>query len=303
MFCYFASKRKGIFEYFTVYQKNHHICEAKMTQHDKHQYYFEKYLRNEMPVDERKAFEQQLSEDAPLRMAYEYYKLNRQQLLKDLIEEHKLTRNDSRLNKLIFLFISLTGITLTFFYFTQKKDTISTTDTEKNSNIFVRYIPFLNWENRTEKKEMKVVQAIKDSAILDDIDEVLIIDTLEPSTNQEERLASDDFIIDTFVTVIDKATFDFLTAEQHQKDSLQLDSIMLSKPILKPIKDKRQKLLVEFWKSPVNYTGYLYAENKLVLYGLEPNTVVYIYKWNNELYAAINDLHLLLTEKNNFTRF
>jgi hypothetical protein len=76
-----SSKRAVSDNYFTSYHKLCNICEGDMTQHDKHQYYFEKYLRGEMPHDEREAFDEKLAADAALRMAFEYYKLNRQQLL------------------------------------------------------------------------------------------------------------------------------------------------------------------------------------------------------------------------------
>src|SRR6478735_3428497 len=109
---YFCTKRTVSDNYFTFYHKLCNICGGNMTQHDKHQYYFEKYLRNDMPEDEREVFEQKLAADASLRMAFEYYKLNRQKLLEQLIEEHQLSRRDNRLNKLIFLLISLTGIVL-----------------------------------------------------------------------------------------------------------------------------------------------------------------------------------------------
>src|SRR6478609_6650198 len=130
-----------------------------MSQHDKHQYYFEKYLRNEMPQEDRSAFDEKLAEDASLRMAFEYYRLNRDTLLADLIKEHKLTRRDNRFNKLIFLLISLTGIALTFNYFVYRQPTSSTNPQPSKGNIFVRYIPFLNKETKPEPKSNTPVAA------------------------------------------------------------------------------------------------------------------------------------------------
>lgn len=266
-----------------------------MIQHDKHQYYFEKYLRQEMSQEEVRAFESKLQEDAPLRLAFEYYRLNRSELLKDLIEEHKLKRRDNRLNQLFFLLISLTGIALVFNYYMYRKN--GTSDQTKEQSVLVKYIPFLNWENRSDKKtnRSEVHSAETDSTAESALEEPPA--PLEPSVNGDERLASDQFIRDTFIMVVDELA---ATRILHP-DSVLADST--DKLIPPMVKSRPQKLLVEFWESPLQYKGYLFANQKLVIYGMSPEIPLVIFKNGEELKAAWPEKTILLTELPNFIPF
>jgi hypothetical protein len=271
-----------------------------MTQHDKHQYYFEKYLRNDMPEDERAAFEQKLEEDASLRMAFEYYKLNRQKLLEQLIEEHRLTRKDNRFNKLIFLLISLTGIVLVASHFVNKPSNKDGQHADKQPNIIVRYIPFLNWENRAEKKGEEAPATkpvVSQPKVVEHEDS---IETLEPSLDRNERLSSDEFKGDTFVTIWDKNFFEKWMVYKKQNDTLAADSLMKKAGF---VKDKSRKLLVEFWESPVSYRGYLFNENKLVVYGLPYPTGIYMYKAQDTAVVVLPNGRFSLIDQPKFIRF
>jgi len=274
-------------------------------EHEKHQYYFEKHLRNEMAEDERLAFDEKLSADASLRLAFEYYKLNRQKLLEQLIEEHNLIKKDTRLNKFIFLFISLTGMLLTFNYFVSKNELLALNKIdEKPKNIFVRYIPFMNWGNRLEKKP-KIEKSENEPEVLATIGEVKEdekVERLDPSIDGNERLASDLFIADTFISVCEKKWIDqYITYKNNLLDSTLFDSILV-KPIL-PAKDKNKTLLVEFWKSPFDYQGYLYQGNKLILYGIAFPTDVYIYAKSDTLKAILPKHKFSIIEQPNFNAF
>jgi hypothetical protein len=271
-----------------------------MSQHDKHQYFFEKYLRNDMPAEERVVFEQKLEGDASLRMAFEYYKLNRQKLLEQLIEEHQLTKKDGRLNKLIFLLISLTGIILVASHFLNKPAGKDESAAGKHPNIIVRYIPFLNWENRSDKKAEDVASRPKIAPPKTNETETPI-ETLEPSLDRNERLASDEFLGDTFVTIWEKNYFDKWVA-QRQNDSLGTDSLV-KKTITNPSRDKTKKILVEFWESPVSYKGYLFTENKLVVYGLPFPVTVVMYKSQDTTVVVLPNGKFSLIDLPNFIRF
>lgn len=268
-----------------------------MTHHDKHQYYFEKYLRNDMPEEEREVFEQKLADDAALRMAFEYYKLNRQKLLEQLIEEHQLSRRDNRLNKLIFLLISLTGIVLVLSHFLNKNEAKGNKEANKNQNIFVRYIPFLNWENRSDKKAAEPVRRTAPAVHPKDTDDS--IETLEPSLDRNDRLSSDKFMGDTFVTIWEKYYFDKWVVQKKQNDSLAMDSLVRKAGS----KDKTKKLLVEFWSSPLNYRGFLFNENKLVVYGLPYPCAIYIYKDQDSAVVVLPNGRFTLIDQPKFIQF
>lgn len=276
-----------------------------MINHDKHQYYFEKFLREEMVAEERQAFEAKLKEDVSLRMAFEYYKLNRQALLQQLIDDHKLLRKDNRLNQLFFLLISLTGIAITVNYFVYKNSPNSNPTQEKPSNIFVRYIPFLNWENRKEKKTETPIGLVKDSlsTIPSEIANNDQVENLEPSLDPNERLTSDKFLADSFVTIWDSESYQQWKQFELTKDSANTDSVyFIPMPNIKS-KEKAWPILVEYWESPFQYKGYLYQNNKLVLYGIPFQSQIIVYKSPNQLMVHTPMADFPLTEQTNFIPF
>ena len=62
---------------------------------------------------------------------------------------------------------------------------------------------------------------------------------------------------------------------------------------------KKEVLLIEFWKSPLNYHGYRMSANKLVIYGIEDNETPDFIFFNNSLYMDYTDnyYHLNNTEQ------
>lgn len=279
-----------------------------MSHHDKHLYHFEKYLRQEMTADERMAFDEKLSADPELKQAFAYYKSHRAKLLKELIAEHEETRKDNRFNKLLFLLISLTGIALAFNYYLYKNNEDKATEKAPAKNIFVRYIPFLNWDNQSDKIDsakvaVKIDSIQKKTFILTQEPTVEPIETIEPALRDEERSNTDHFLNDTFITIHEKTYIDqLLLWKQYRTDSAAGDSIAAVAQPAKP-KGKTNQLFVEFWQSPVGYKGYLFTGKKLILYGVETPFNVYIYKENNEIRALLPTGTIDLIAKPNFQPF
>lgn len=239
-----------------------------MIQHDKHQYYFEKFLRKEMTPEESDAFNEKLSADASLRLAFEYYKLNREKLLSDLMAEHAAIRKDNRLNKLIFLLISLTGISLTFAYYLNKSSQPSNGAAQPESKPFYMYIPFINWKQTTPSPSI-----IKTDSTPVANNKTDSLATIEPDLEDDARPLNDVFLGDTLMYVYDKQTV-FSWLERIDSFELQVkqltdSTVALAKPLLPKPKTKHPYFLVEFWQSPVGYKGYLLSENKIVVYGLD----------------------------------
>ncbi|MCU0441244.1 MAG: hypothetical protein MUE96_02510 [Bacteroidia bacterium] len=254
-----------------------------MIQHDKHQYYFEKYLRKEMTPEESDAFNEKLSADASLRLAFEYYKLNREKLLSDLMAEHAALRKDNRLNKLIFLLISLTGITLTFAYYLNKSSQPTNGAAQPESKPFYTYIPFINWKQPTPNPS--ITKTDSTTVVVNKTDS---LETIEPALEDDARPLNDVFLGDTLMYVYDKQTiFSWLA----RLDSINTQMVQLTdtnwvKPFLPKPKPKQPFYLVEFWQSPVGYKGYLVSENKIVVYGLDTP-----YKWTLYADTTLNVLY------------
>jgi hypothetical protein len=279
-----------------------------MSHHDKHLYHFEKYLRNEMTEDERLTFDEKLSADPELKQSFAYYKAHREKLLKELVAEHEETRKDNRFNRLLFALISLTGIALAFNYYIYSHSAGQSAENAPPKNIFVRYIPFLNWGNRSEKSDSVKTTRAKDSLSIQPIlmtpePETEKIETIEPALRDDERSMTDIFLNDTFISIYDKSFIEQLLAwKQYRTDSAEGDSVAVVAQPLKP-KGKNPQLFVEFWQSPVGYKGYLFTGKKLILYGVEIPSDIYLYKENNEIHAMLPSGTLDLVIKPNFQPF
>lgn len=240
-----------------------------------------------MSYHERMAFDEKLSEDASLKEAFSFYKDHRMAMLQDLIEEHRLTRRDTRFNKLIFLLISLTGIALTVNYYYLHKENTNAPPApveQKHRKPFYTYIPFVNWEKRAEKTEIKK-DSLKKAPVVAPVAEAketaMVI--LEPSAMDEERSENDVFLTDSFVLIHDKAYIQMLlSAKKANMDTALADSV-ITIPKAKN-KDKNNQLFVEFWQSPVQYRGYRFNGKKLILYGIEHPYEIYVYKDDNVIY-------------------
>jgi hypothetical protein len=280
-----------------------------MIPHDKHQYYFEKYLRNEMSYHERMAFDEKMAEDASLKEGFEFYKSHRIAMLHDLLDEHRMNRRDTRFNRLIFLLISLTGIALTFNYYYHYKDTKdSSLATEKRERKpLYTYIPFVNWEKRSEKGDAKKDNAGKTDTVVimvpADENKEESVEMLEPSTKDEERSANDVFLTDSFITLYDQPYIRQLIAA---KKTVSGDTTAQEPETISAkskSRDKSGQLFVEFWQSPVKYKGYKFNGKKLILYGIELPYEIYVYKDDNAVFLIHPFGETELTEQSNFQTF
>ena len=160
----------------------------------------------------------------------------------------------------------------------------------------------MNWEKRIEKKNItsKFIHLDSNTFQNDTIAEA--IDTLVPSTDRNERLLSDQFIADTFINIWEKSFFDQWIIQNELLASSTSDSIEPKIMSVNP-KENTSKLLVEYWKSPVSYRGYLFVENKLVIYGIPFSTILYVYKDRNIYVMVLPTGSFQLTEQTNFIPF
>ncbi|MBL7889300.1 MAG: hypothetical protein JNL24_07085 [Bacteroidia bacterium] len=73
------------------------------------------------------------------------------------------------------------------------------------------------------------------------------------------------------------------------------------------IKDDRmngkQMFNVEFWTSPLNYRGYKMSKYKIVLYGVDPNDVIKLYRIDEMIYLKNNAIVYELSPTGDFTSY
>lgn len=125
------------------------------------------------------------------------------------------------------------------------------------------------------------------------IEDSLLISVLEDTTIQME----DDFVIrrEKLLKTI-RIPIDFIGAIEEDKDTL-LKEMMGIKEV------KITEFQVEFWESPLNFSGYKLSKKKLVLYGLSPQFEYSILKNKDRLYLSYQDIYYVLNETQEFSPF
>jgi hypothetical protein len=80
----------------------------------------------------------------------------------------------------------------------------------------------------------------------------------------------------------------------------QNDSLSYPDSLYQEVSDirtnERTKYKIQFWESPVNYSGYKMANNNVVVYGLEPADSLRIIKWSDEMFLDYQGTYYHLNE-------
>lgn len=291
-----------------------------MSSHEKHQYYYEKYLRNEMSDMERHTFEEKMSEDESFRRSFNHYKSNRKEFLAELLEEDDLeAKRRWGLNSWLYLIISVTGIALAMYYYSSKNDAIQASNikTDNSWQIFKR-IPFLREKTEFNKQEpSKNIKTPSDTKlpITELVDTAELNGYIEPAigydkeeTAEDVGIESDIMTLDSFITAYEKSYFELrLKAIKEETDSIIVDSMMHRLAIKSASRNAQQSkpitVYVEFWRSPVNFKGYKFNGKKLVIYGIASPNEVYLLHNEDEFILHSHKYEFTLTPDNNFHKF
>lgn len=254
-------------------------------QHDKHQYFFEKFLRNEMKPEEAKLFKLRLENDLAFREDFEFYFRNRQTILEDGLAEYDepelLIKKPERWGWL-YAAISILCIVLIVDYFLSVKYNQKLNSSKQRTtlierlNIFKGKRPILTPNNSG-------LTINRDSIILANKTVKTNLDNkLNPSVEGEtipyleddhDAIKGDYFVSDTLFGVIEKEEVDSKLGKLRvQTDSLFVDSlleVLAIKEILKSEIPLKRQLLVEYWDSELHFRGYIFDGKKLLLYDLD----------------------------------
>ena len=133
-----------------------------------------------------------------------------------------------------------------------------------------------------------------DSALIVDQSKVYSTDT---SSHDTKNKSSDDIVIakdELLFTRIIK--IEGMNGKNSKKDAL-LDSLLIN--------DKTKKIpsnfaKVEFWRSPINYKGYKYSNNKLVLFGIYRYEDASLEIRNNKTYLSYANTFYLIEKTDDF---
>jgi hypothetical protein len=285
--------------------------------HDKHLYFFEKFIRNEMSEDEKLAFENRLTSDEPFQKDFELYISNRNVILKQELAEYSKPIIPQKTNgyRWLYVIVSILCLVLIIDYYANKKFEESLTRQSSvidKINIFKKLNDKINSYNKnaesvSTESEEKVTNPSKIINHKEVADTISYIENGVISEDIEEANA-DVMLFDTLLTVIDFEAF-----KEKQKnllldtDSLITDSmssaIALRSMIKNPVKAKQQQVYVEYWQSPEDYAGYTFNGKKLILFGHQKPDNIFLLKRINQIILHLSDNEILLLSDNNFHNY
>lgn len=182
----------------------------------------------------------------------------------------------------------MAGVLLGFFL-GQNVDPIERLKIVKETTIDTVFQP--------EIVEVKIEKEIKS------IDTVFIMaDNVNPTVK--------DTLIDSSATLLkDTSTEDELKIKQDLKiksDTIEL--IIIKSEIVDSLQSKllgvksvkQERILLEYWESPLSYQGYKLSKTKLIVYGVLPIKKSKIYKYERDYYLNVDDLFYKLNETQEF---
>ncbi|NDC31620.1 MAG: hypothetical protein EBZ58_11955 [Bacteroidetes bacterium] len=285
--------------------------------HDKHLYFFEKFIRNEMSEDEKLAFENRLKTDEPFHKDFDLYISNRNVILEQELAEYNKPIIPIKTNgyRWLYVIVSLLCLVLIIDYYTNKKyeESINPQSSVIDKiNIFKKLNDKINSYNKNAESssvesEENTSQSPKTYIRKSSEDTISFEKTGEISEDIEEANA-DVMLFDTLLTVIDFEAF----KEKQKKllldtDSLITDSmssaIALRSMIKNPVEAKQQQVYVEYWQSPEDYAGYTFNGKKLILFGHQKPDNIFILKRINQIILHLSDNEILLLSDNNFHNY
>ena len=288
-------------------------------EHDKHQYFFEKFLRNEMRSDELAAFEYKLNNNDRFKKDFDFYVNNRKNILEEELAEYD--QNEILLKQpqkwgWFYSIVSVLSLVLIIDYYV-------TANYDKNIVNTVRRKPLIERMNFFRQEELPVdIKADnsngdqiedygKEKSVQKNIlsepqtfDSVALFNDAEMQLQQyiesSNGVQSDFFIMDSLMWVYDgAATHERFTTLKIQTDSILDDSsvqMLAFKSLYGKPKVSQKQLFVEYWKSPIHFNGYKFSGKKLLLFGFEtidPLFFTYDEQGNNyHLFLMNKEFHL-----------
>ena len=278
--------------------------------HDKHTYYFEKYLRNEMSREEKKAFEKKLYADIDFKNDFDKYAANHDAILKQELEEYyneEIIPNKPKNYTWIWVMISIFGIVLIIDYYANIKyiekqkenQTYKEVLVDRFTNAFIDPIKKISAKITQNKvlidTTISTISADESYYEIDSINNAKIDSSLIENKIQNQfqqylngknidENVKDVFLNDSLIWVYELEKFkDKYNSINHSTDSTLTDSMVtkLTLQSLSKLNQINKPLFVEFWFSVIGFNGYQFNGKKLILYGINKPFDVFILKRNN----------------------
>jgi hypothetical protein len=268
--------------------------------HDTHQFYFERYLRKKMNAKDRLIFESKLNEDEALRAAFEHYKKNRKQLMRELINEHTSNPYKTWISTFIYISIAAAAIIVALNLHWQNKALEAERERDKNLiSTLLDKIPFVNKHQKqdnkqhTEKSKPNKVNTPKETP---------------PKKKEEPKAVTSLVLKDTVLVPLSRSYMDQrITFYQQEIDSTltvaELLNLIYKNSSKYADKHKSRAIGVEFIQHSELTNAYKFDGNKLWLYGVAEHTPVLLVKDENELVWIKPNNEVILVADNTIHTF
>lgn len=270
--------------------------------HDTHQFYFERYLRNKLSAEDRRKLEQRIGEDEELRAAFEHYKQNRRQLVKELIAEHDKGPRKGRFTY-IYLAITIAGLILALNFYLENQSLLA--ERRRDKNLISRLldnIPFVGKKNK-EKEEPSAAKKTNRPKVVTPEQDVPEQEQGEESISEEpvaEVLLHDTVLVPISRKYIEQRFTFYRTEIDTNLTDEEILGLIYRNNHKYPDKHKSAPVGVEFRNDAAKGTGYLFDGHKLVVFGVQAPYRLMLVKDENELVWIQPDGEVILNADSRF---
>lgn len=265
-------------------------------EHDKHQYFFEKFLRKEMHGEELDSFKAKLSENEKFKGDFDFYLANRKKIIKEGLAEYdevEILLPKPQKWGWFYAISSVLCLVLIIDYFLSSSYDQSIAASHRRKPLIERINFFKSGDSQTELKETDKIQKEmrpEKSGVKNQDNENSLIDSAELFSETERQLQSyiqsnstgiqSDFIImDSLMWVFDQGIMEERRASLNMQTDSILDDSSIQMLVFKSLYRKnnllQKQLFVEYWKSPIHFRGYRFSGKKLLLFGFEASDPLY----------------------------
>jgi len=144
----------------------------------------------------------------------------------------------------------------------------------------------------------KYVRPQIDSLKLDSLTQYsIVLDTLKEKVIEEEQ----DSLSGESLNILSDTRLKIIKLPINHLTSKGIDSLLKSAIEIKDI--DKQFINVEFWESPINFSGYKLSKSKLVIYGLSPQLGYELLKKDKVYYLKFHSITYELYETEDFKQF
>jgi hypothetical protein len=278
-------------------------------EHNKHAYFFEKYLRNEMNIDEKVAFEKKLADNPQIKAQFDEFALNHDAIIRKELEEYTIEEiipKKPQSYNWIWVLLSVLSLILIIDYYANQ-NYLEEQKQNKNykevlvnrlENAFVK--PFKKNTNKAENGNPNSKNVLPKTPNLENIPsnpDSISANPAETNTTPETSTQvqeTDILSYDTLLPVLDLLQYkETMNTTAFVADTLISDS--LPKKQAAKYTNNPKPIYTEFWQSAIGFNGYLFTGKKLIIYGIKNTNETIILKQNNQfiLHAEIGEIGLI----------